>query len=63
MLRNRNSDIILSVNQRIIVSKYIDFILSNGFIPYLLPSVWKCFGNNRNIIFIDDVSSNMVKKN
>lgn len=55
------TDIILSVNQSLIVSKYIDFVLTTGFIPYLIPNLWKSFQNKRkNVTFIDNVSPNLV---
>lgn len=55
----------LSINQTVIVSKYIDFVLSTSFIPYLMPNVWESFENKqkKDIMFIDDISSNTVTKN
>lgn len=55
----------LSINQCDIVLKCIDFIISLGFIPCLIPSVWKSF--ERKQMNIDQLSNsiptNMVIEN
>lgn len=58
-------NLMLNTSQKAIVSKCIDFIVSLGFIPCLIPSVLKSFDNNRKhfIQSIDDTSTNAVIKN
>lgn len=56
------SDLVLSVSQCATVSKCIEFIVSFGFIPCLIPKVLMSVKNKqKNVIqFTEDISLNMV---
>lgn len=63
LIRLKNiSGLVLSVSQCAIVSKCIEFIVSFGFIPCLIPSVWISVDNKQKhvIQFTEDISPNMV---
>lgn len=55
-------ELMLSIDQCNTVLKCIDIIVSLGFIPCLIPSVWKSFEKKQtNIIqFSDNISTNTV---
>lgn len=55
----------LSINQCNTVLKCIDFIISLGFIPCLIPSVWKSFEKKQtNIVqFSNSIPTNTVIEN
>lgn len=58
---------ILSVTHCATVSKCIHFIVSFGFIPCLIPSVWKSFENKQKFVnqLVDNITPNkvMIKNN
>lgn len=53
---------ILSVTHCTTVSKCIDFIVSFGFIPCLIPRVWKSFENKQKVVnqLTENISPNIV---
>lgn len=57
-------DAILSVTQCNAVSKCIDFLVSLGFIPCLIPSIWKSFDYKpKSVIqFTENISTKTVMK-
>lgn len=56
------TDLVLSVSQCATISKCIEFIVSFGFTPCLIPKVWISVVNKqRNVIqFTEDIPPNMV---
>lgn len=58
------TDITLSVTQCTTVSKCIDFVVTLGFIPCFIPSVWKSFENKHKSVtqLTEDISSHKVIK-
>lgn len=57
-------DVILSVTQCNTVSKCIEFVISLGFIPCLIPSVWQSFENKQKSVIqlTENISPNTVMK-
>jgi len=55
-------NLMLNTNQKAIVSKCLDFVVSLGFIPCLIPRVLRSFDKNqKNVIqSIDETSTNLV---